>query len=268
MRRLIDEKVMKKKSGGVDEMKRASLLLYFCISFLLLTCTSLKAVTTYFPETHIGGGIYGTAEAEITSGSGYIDIIVRNTSSIGPVISPDGRANPFITEIEFVDITGFTFNESASYASSLSDTLFAQGAGNAAVHYAERNLYYRLVAPDTPGMDKCLMTENADNIRNDNTVGSANILDGSNIPQEGWAVGFLNTHPDIYSGTVFDAALFHFAYDETGTPDVSFYATQNTLVVKFVGGGDYSDHVANVPEPATMALFGLGSLMLLRRRKI
>jgi hypothetical protein len=114
-------------------------------------------------------------------------------------------------------------------------------------------------------MDRCFMTANADNIRNDNTIASASVLDAL-IPQEGHAVGFLNTDPDEYSGAVFDTALFHFVFDESAVPDTSFYANPDTLVVKFVGGG-YSLHVPNVPEPSSVLLIGFGALAVLKRRR-
>ena len=239
---------------------------------LLLSTSNAFAVTTYFTATDIASGsntIISSAQADITSGLGYIDILLTNTSPLGSDISPDGKANPFIMEIEFKYVTGYTLDESegASYVRSLSDTLFAQGAGNAAVNYAARDLYYDLVPSDSPGMNKCFMTADADNTRNDNTIGSANVLDSSDIPQEGWAVGFLNTQPDQYSGTVFDTVLFHLAFNESGTPDADFYLTPNTLVVKYVGGGDYSMHVENVPEPTTLLLLSFGTLALCRKHR-
>ncbi len=252
-------------------MKGIGFVGVFCLC-LLFSTSNVVAGVTYFSPTDIAGDsntITASAQASITSGAGYIDILLTNTSPLGLDISPDGRANPFIMEIEFKYVTGYTLDESAgaSYVRSLSDTLFAQGAGNTAVNYAARDLYYNLVAPDSSGMDKCFMTANADNIRNDNTIGSVNLLDGSDIPQEGWAQGFLNTQPDQYSGTVFDTVLFHLAFNESGTPDADFYLTPDTIIVKYVGGGDYSMHVANVPEPITIALFGLGALAISRKRK-
>jgi hypothetical protein len=246
------------------------LTLIFCIA---LNATVAEATTVYFPETDIGGGILGSGQAEITSGEsggkGYVDIVLTNTSPLGPVISPDGRANPFIMEIEFKYIDGFTLDEGSSYVSSLSDSLFAQGAGNPAVNLTTRNLAYNLVDPDSFGiaLGKCFMTANADNIRNDNTVGSADVLDGSYIPLEGWADGFLNTQPDTDSGTVFDSIRFHLAFNEGGIPDTSLYAVADMLYIKFVGGGDYSDHVSSIPEPASVLLIGLGFLAILRKRK-
>ncbi|HUT29055.1 MAG TPA: PEP-CTERM sorting domain-containing protein [Sedimentisphaerales bacterium] len=240
------------------------LLLAFC---LLMSAAECKAVTvTYFPQTNIGGGIQGSATATITSGPGYLDILLTNTSPLGPDIPPEGIANPFITEIEFKYLDGFTLNEVSSYVSSLADSLFAQGAGYTAVNYPIRNLYYDVVAADHAGMDRCFMTANADNIRNDNTIASASVLDAFNIPQEGHAVGFLDKHPDDYSAAVFDTVLFHFVFDETAVPDTSFYANPDTLVVKFVGGGDYSLHVPNVPEPSSVVLIGLGAVAALKRR--
>jgi hypothetical protein len=87
------------------------------------------------------------------------------------------------------------------------------------------------------------------------------------VPQEYYAQGFLNPSPDVNSGAVFDSALFHFAFNETTTPDASYYLNPDTLFIKYVGGGDYSRHQSNVPEPSTVALLGLGTLVLLRKEK-
>jgi hypothetical protein len=234
----------------------------------LLNVTATQAVTTTnFPSADIGGGIYASATATVTSGPGYLDILLQNTSPLGPEISGK-RANPFITEIEFKYITGFTLNESASYAASRADTLFAQDVGNPAINLSQRNLYYSLVESDSPGMNRCFMSLDADNIKNDSTIGSINVLDGSSLPQEGYAVGFLKPHPNVDSGTVFDTVLFHFAFEEAGIPDPGFYGNASTLIVKFVGGGDYSyKHVANVPEPLSVVFVAMGGMGLILRRK-
>ena len=189
-------------------MKR---VLVWAVCAYLALSTARGAVVTYFPETDIGGGIIAKAQATITGGSTYLDIVVQNTSDLGPLI--DGkRANPFITEIEFKYLPGFTLDEENSYASSLSGTLFAQDIGNEANNLSVRHLYYNFVSSDSPGMNRCFMTMDADNIKNDSTIGSINILDGLLKPQEGYAVGFLKPQPNIDSGTVFDAALFHFEF--------------------------------------------------------
>jgi hypothetical protein len=245
----------------------------------LFSSNSLATVTTYFPLTNIdGSGIYGSATAEVTGGSGYVDIVVTNTSPLGPYLTvgeDEGYANPFIIEIEFTYGSEYTFDESTSntYAYSLSDSLFAQGSDKAAINLTAQKLYYDIVDADSSGMKWCLMTAEADNIKNDNTIGSLNVLDDeTDIPQEGWATGFLNPETSPPSGakdhgTVFNAVRFRLAF--TGdAPDESYYANPNTLVVKFVGGGDYSDqHVWNVPEPTSLAMLGLGGLVLALRRK-
>ncbi|MHC5074353.1 MAG: PEP-CTERM sorting domain-containing protein [Planctomycetota bacterium] len=251
------------------------------ILLVFLTSVSSATITTYFPSKEltndgtVSSGIYGTAYAEVTSGTGYVDIVVTNTSVLGPYLTvgeEEGYANPYIIELEFTYADGLVLDEDNSYAYSLSDSLFAQGSGNAAKNLAAQQLYYNIVAADSAGMKKCLMTAEADNENNDNTIGSLNVLDGSDIPQEGWALGFLNpeSNPPLPGaedhGTVFDAVRFHLEF--TGdAPDESYYATPGTLMVKYVGGGDYSDHQANVPEPATIAILGLGGLFVLRRRK-
>ena len=114
-------------------------------------------------------------------------------------------------------------------------------------------------------MDPALLFGEADNNRSDNALGSLSALDANGVPQEGYAGGFLNPEPGQY-GAVFDSALFHFALDTTDTLDETHWADENTLVVKFQGGG-YSQRVAN-PEPATMCMLAVGGLTLLRRRRL
>jgi hypothetical protein len=104
-----------------------------------------------------------------------------------------------------------------------------------------------------------------DNERNDNAIGSLDALDLSDIPQEDFAVGFLNPSPYSDSGAVFDSALFHFALDTIDTPDPSYWENADTMVVKYQGGGDYSTHVYNVPEPTALAVLALGGLLAVRR---
>jgi hypothetical protein len=127
-----------------------------------------------------------------------------------------------------------------------------------------------MVEADSQGMNKCLMMDyvEADNKRNDNAIGSNNALDASFIPQEGFAVGWLDPDPTPPGdhGMVFDSAHFRFVLNTTDTPDASLWADSG-LAIKFQGGGDYSYHVFNVPEPATIALLAIGSLALLRKRK-
>jgi hypothetical protein len=259
-------------------MKRKCFLGALGLAVLLFNASGAIGVTVYFPELDISNGaaaspILASAEAEVTSGSGYLDIVLTNTSPLGPTVgTPAGIANPFIMEIEIVFEGGFTLNKSASYVSSFSSTYFAQGKkgqnNNPAVLLGAMNLDYNFdIGPDSPGMDECFMTGDADNFSNNNTIGSMSVLDGSYVPQEGHAEGFLNDSPDVNSGAVFDAALFHFAFDESLTPDASFYLTADTLFIKYIGGGDYSRHQSNVPEPSTVAMLGLGTLVLLRKRK-
>lgn len=258
-------------------MKRTYFLGAIGLAVLLFTASGAIGVTVYFPEIDISEGaasspILASAQAEITSGSGYVDIVLTNTSPLGPSVgTPAGIANPFLMEIEIMYEGGFTLNGSASYVSSFSNTWFAQGkskGSNApAVQLGAMNLDYNLVAPDSHGMDICFMTAEADNVSNNNTVASMSVLDGSYIPQEDYAEGFLNPSPDVNSGAVFDTVLFHFAFNESATPDASFYLTQDTLFVKYIGGGDYSLHQTNVPEPSTVALLGLGTLVLFRKRR-
>lgn len=231
-------------------------------SFLIASHAG-ATTTTYFISSDIGGGIAASAVATITAGPGYLDMVLQNTSPLGPTIGGE-YANPFITEIEFNIESGLTLDEAASSASSFATTRFANDIGNVSILLGAVTLAYDFVGADTPGMQLCMMssggTAEADNVRNDNTIGSLNVLDASYIPQEGWAGGFLKPSPGADSGAVFDSVLFHFVFtDQNAIPDEAFYAASSALVIKFVGGGDYSQHVMNVvPEPGTALLLGVG----------
>lgn len=160
-----------------------------------------------------------------------------------------------------------------SQVNSSPGSSFGQGAGVSVLYSASSQLLnYSVVDRDDPLglMKKCLMSyADASNNRNDNTVASANILDGSLVPQEDRAVGFLNPDPGTYSGAVFDEVIFHIEFtDDQFTVQESFYAAANTLVVKYQGGGDYSYHAYNViPEPASIGLLGVFGLMAFVRRR-
>jgi hypothetical protein len=74
-------------------MKRTYFVPLLLVFSLLLFAAETKATTiTYFSQTNIGGGIQGSATATITSGPGYLDILVTNTSPRGPDIAPGGIA--------------------------------------------------------------------------------------------------------------------------------------------------------------------------------
>ena len=243
----------------------------FVLCVLVLTLPVQADLVTYFQEVDItgdGNGINASAIANITTGPGWMDIAVQNTSPLGPVLA-NGYANPFITELEFKNLPSFTLDEDNSYVESLPNSYFSHGKNNAATLSASAVLLnYSIIPGDSPGMDQCFMGLDENSIKNDNTIASINVLDGSYIPQENYAEGFLNDDGSTY-GTVFDSARFHFEFFETSTtPDGSFYTDVSTLTVKFAGGGDYSyKHTVNVPEPATITVFGLGALLLLKNKR-
>lgn len=227
-------------------------------------------VVSHFALTDIGGGIMASAEAQITSSGASLDVVLTNTSPLHG--SPGNYSNPFITELEFIMPSGYTLDQSSSYVASLPTTYISNGPGLVATLLGVQSLAYTFVGAGAPGMNRCFMSTGAGNQSNDNTIASMNVLDADYVPLENHAVGFLQPSPAADSGAVFDSALFHLEY-VGAAPDASFFADADvaSLVVKFVGGGDYSyKHVGNgeiVPEPTPLSLLGLGLVLLLGLRK-
>jgi len=254
-------------------VKKVSVIKCALLLCLLFSSTLSAAIVTYFEEIDITidsgdpRGIYASATATITTGSSWMDIVIQNTSPLGPDLGL-GNANPFITELEFKNLPGFDLDWGNSYVESLPNSYFSHGKDNpATLEATPQILNYFILAGDHPGMDLCFMGLDINNIKNDNTIASINVLDGSIVPQEAYAEGFLNDDGANY-GAVFNAARFHFAYTQGGTPDGSFYTDASTLTVKFAGGGDYSyKHSYNVPEPATVLFVSIGGLGLVLKRK-
>jgi hypothetical protein len=256
---------------GVRKFFVVKCAVLFC---LLLSPTLNAELITYFEEVDITidsgdpRGIQASATATITTGAGWMDVVIQNTSPLGPDLGL-GNANPFITELEFKNLPGFDLDFGNSYVESLDNSYFAHGKDNAATLEEDPlTLNYSIVAGDHPGMDLCFMGLGANNIENDNTILSMAVLDPcTSIPLEAYAEGFLNDD-SANQGAVFDAARFHFEYTQVGTPDGSFYTDASTLTVKFAGGGDYSfKHSTNIPEPATILLLSVGGMQLLLKRK-
>ena len=249
-----------KKAGSIS-------LMVLC----LVASGAQASVTTYFAPADIsddGSNLIGSAVAQVTTGVGYVDVAIQNTSPLGQL--GGDWATPFITELEFTFPNGLVVDTVNSQVLSAPGSSFGQGAGVSVLYSADSQLLnYNVVDPDTAGMKKCLMSyADAVNNRNDNTVASANMLDGL-IPQEDRAVGFLNPDPGTYSGAVFDEVVFHIEFtDGAAFVPESYYAAPDTLVVKYQGGGDYSYHAYNVvPELASIGLLGVFGLLAFVRRR-
>lgn len=243
----------------------------------LYVCASATnaAITTHFTSTDIGAGLYGSAVATVTTGAGYVDVAIQNTSSLGQI--DDDWATPYITELKLTFPDDQMVDVANSHVHSLAGSCFGQGAGEEVLYSdSTQTLNYTLVEKDDPKgkMKKCPVSyAKAVNNGNDNTIASMNILDGSLVPQEDRATGFLNPVSDPYSGAVFGTVVFHFEFtDELYHVQESFYEEADTLVVKYQGGGDYSYRVSsagvhNVPEPATLTLVVIGSLAMTKLRR-
>ncbi|NNJ70500.1 MAG: PEP-CTERM sorting domain-containing protein [Kiritimatiellales bacterium] len=241
-------------------------------AFILGVSFAQATVTTYFTAADIsddGSGLMGSAVAAVTTGAGYVDVAIRNTSPLGQL--GGDYATPYITELEFTFPDGLVVDASSQVISA-AGSYFGQGTDASVLYSASSQvLNYSVVDRDDPKgkMKKCLMSyAEAANNRNDNSVASWDVLDGALIPQEDRAVGFLKPVPDTYSGAVFDTVVFHIEFtDNQYVVDESFYATPETLVIKYQGGGDYSYHAYNIPEPASVTLMAIGTLAVIRFRR-
>ena len=114
---------------------RRQLTVRCLVAALFLSCASLAGADTitYFQSTDISGtGLWASAVATVTTGQGYVDVLVQNTSPRQDDFEATGlSANPFITELE-INLGGYQTSTAGSYVQSLASTWFAQGAGSAA----------------------------------------------------------------------------------------------------------------------------------------
>lgn len=245
-------------------MKKFVKVCVFSAAILLFSISlSYGAITTYFSEVDAGFGIYASATATVTAGAGFVDVAIQNTSPLGGSLG--NYANPYITELKFTFPDGLVVDGDNSSVTSKAGSYFAQGADTAALYTADsKTLNYDFLGPDTVRMKKRLTSGDPANNQNDNTIASMNILDGSYIPRDDSAVGFLNSRPGTYSGAVFDTVTFHILFTTDDVVAESFYANAQTLVVKYQGYGS-SYHAYNTPEPTTFAILALGALLLRKR---
>ncbi len=142
-------------------------------------------VNVDFGPTDIGRGITGQATATVESGTaggnGYLDIYLTNTSPLGPEVDPGMYANPFITQLDIAIENGWVLNEGASHAKAVSGT-YVSDDGNPVLTLASGTiLHYKFFESNVPGMSKCLIGAEADNIKNDNAIGSFNILTNGSL---------------------------------------------------------------------------------------
>ena len=254
-------------------------VLFACVLGAVPVTQAATVATTVFPTTDLSDtdslGFWTSAEATIRTGAGYVEVELTNTSprqdnfQIG---IETGSANPFIMEME-INLGTYSLNQSLSYVQSTTTALISSGVSNPASLLGQQNLYYEIVAADTPGMSTCFMfgegtwsDGDAGNDRNDNAIASLNALNATDYPLEDFATGWLNASPETDSGAIFDTAIFRFGLNTAITPDADYWS-QDNVVIKFIGGGDYSIHVTGVPEPATIMLLGLGGLLLRKRSK-
>jgi len=233
---------------------------------IILVCSGacLGEVISQFPLSDIsyqGTGLYASATATVTTGPGYVEVLIRNTSPRQDDFEGSGgSANAFITEVS-VNLYGYELLAAGTYVSSTDETWFAQGSGNAALLLGQRELNYSVKGKsDSQGN----LVATAANGSNDNVIGSLAALDAQHVPQEDSSAGFLNASPHEDSGAVFDSAVFRFQLDTTETPDENLWGC-GTITVKYQGD-EYSMRVTNAPEPTSAVLLALGASALLRAR--
>jgi len=254
--------------AGEGMMARAVLAGTVAIAtFLLCGSASQGSMDTYFAPADIsyeGSGLYAVATASVTTGPGYVDVLIRNVSPRQDDFEGGGgSANPFITEV-VINLYEYGLVAGPSHVSSTDDAWFAQGPGEAAVQLGQLELNYKIkTKSDSQGN----LLAKATIVCNDNVIAGLAALDDQHVPQEDSSAGFLNPSPHEYSGAVFDSAVFHFCLDTIEIPDEALWGA-GTITVKYQGD-EYSMRVTNTPEPVSVLVFAIGAWALLpcRRRK-
>jgi hypothetical protein len=249
------------------------------VAVALMVCATAQAlsVTTNFGPIELGGapGLYGSATAVIsiydtTANGGTIDFAVTNTSLLTE-LELSQFANAFITEFQFDLPDDYTPIIGDCFVIARTGVRFSDGAGNPVVATGiDRTLNWSY-GPGTGGGLYARANEATEN-SNKNAIFSDNALNGSGIPVEDYAVGFLKEKWDY---AVFDEIIFRVKFENSAPiaeEDLFFFESDN-LTLKFQGGGG-SIWVPNhfeVPEPASLTLISAGvglaaGMAMVRRR--